>query len=463
MPGTISVDKLLLKVEQVVGEKRVTEDVEATAQLPFDVIKIFNVVGNVDHIKAEVCTDEVLLDGIIDKQLFVVDRDDYLRHIPEQVPFESMVNFPGARPNMKAQIQVPVISIKSKLIQPDLVEQVITLEIILILTETVQVEVVTDVHGSDIVVDMELFKVHSVIGEDLVSEQISPVATLPVVAKKIIRIVPTVQNVTTEVQNDVVVLSGVIHKQIFFVEEEDPASNAAEGMARHATEDIPFTQTIPIPGARSGHQVQSDVRVSLENYELINAPGNTLKQTLNIETFVKVTETVQLEIVTDVRGPGIEVAKKLLKIESVLTDVFQEETLRNLVQLPQAIKIFEILANIVDLKAEVEFDRVIVTGVLHKQVFFVDADNFIRHHREDIPLHIVISVPGARSGMNVDVVARIMGDITHRIVDTQVLTVEQKAVIEVFVKVTQTVQREVVTEAVRLTRGRHPRHQPVWW
>ncbi len=449
MSDNLRVDKQLLKVEKVIGEDTVREVVEAQIQLPFKVIKVFDVIANVIDVQAEVRQDAVLVTGVIDKQLFVVDKGDLIRHIPEQVSFQALVRVQGARPDMKVQVQVRIIRVDTELIQPDVIRQVIVLEIFVKVTVTEQIFVVIDVRNKNIIVKKELLKVDSVVGEDTIRQVISPEVTLPITAKKIFRILPTVRNVTADIQNGVVIVRGVIHKQIFLVDEGN--------LLRHAAEDVPFTKTIPIPGAKPDQQVQVDIRVKLNDFELIDPPSRRLVQTLMIEAFVKVTETLQLEVVKDVKGPGIEVEKKLLKVESVVVDVVQQETIQATVKLPvQAIKIFEILAQIVDLQAEAQFDAVIVKGVLHKQIFFVDPSNLIRHTREDIPFRFIKDAPGARPGMNVQVRASIIGDIIHRIVDNQGLKVEQKAVIEIFAKVTETVQQEVVIDVRRKIPPKHP-------
>jgi LysM repeat protein len=232
---------------------------------------------------------------------------------------------------------------------------------------------------------------------------------------------------------------GVIHKQIFLVDEGD--------LVRHASEDIPFTRTVDIPGARPSMDVQVRVSVSLEAFELIDPPSRRLRQTVVVEAFVKVTEVLQLEVVVDVKGPGIDVVKKLLKVESVVVDVRQKETLKSTVTLPQKpTKILEVVASIVNLQAEARTDQVVVKGILHKQIFFVDeAGDLLRHFREDVPFTFVKRAPGARPGMNVQVRASIVGEIKTKLDGKEL---EQIAVIDIFAKVTRTVQLEVVVDVV---------------
>jgi spore coat assembly protein SafA len=441
----LKIDRRLLKVERVIGETTVRESVEAEIVLPFKIEKIFEVIANVTDIETEIRDEGVLVTGLIDKQLFVVDRGDLVRHVPEEVAFRAFIDVKKAKPEMNELVKVRILTVDTELTGPDTVRQTIILEIFVKVTVTEQIEVVVDVKGKDIKVKKELLKVDHVVGEDTLQEAITRTVTLPITAKKIFRILPTVQDVVAEVKDGTVLVRGVVHKQIFLVDEGD--------LVRHASEDIPFTKAVDIPGAKQGNDVQVNVSVSLDEYELIDPPTPKLRQTVIIEAFVKVTETLQIEVVVDVSGKGIEAVKKLLKVESVVVDLLQRETIRETVMLPvEAIKIFEILGEVVNLEAEARKGQVSVRGTLHKQIFFVDRTNLVRHTREDIPFRLVKNAPGALPDMNVLVRARIIGDIVYRLLDEQGKKLEQTAVIEVFVKVTRTVQLEVVVDV----KGAHP-------
>ncbi len=440
MSHGLTVERKLLKVERVIGEDTVTDVVAAEIQLPFKIIKVFDVIANIVDLDEQVRANGVQIAGNIDKQLFVVDKGDMVRHIPEMIPFQVFVPVAGAQPGMNAQVNVRILSVDTDLVRPQVVNQTITLEIFVKVTKTEQIEVVVDVQGKDITVEKELLKVDAVVGEDTVRQTITPTVTLPITAKKIFRILPSVRNVTAEIKQDLVIVRGIIHKQVFLVDEGE--------LVRHASEDIPFTKSVPVNGARPGQQVQTRVRVFLEDYQIVDPPSRQLRQTLVIEAFVKVTEVKQIEVVVDVKGKFIRVFKELLKVESVVVDVLQQETVRATVALPiQAQKIFEILGEVVNLQGKAGFNQVTIQGVLHKQIFLVDLSNLVRHVREDVPFSFTKNAPGADPGMNVQVSADIVGDIMERLINERRL--EQTAVLEIFAKVTRTVQLEVVVDVRR--------------
>ncbi len=439
----LDVEKQLLKVDKVIGETEVKKIIDTTVTLPMVAKKIFDVVASVTNLQGEVRQDGVLVTGTIRKQLFIVDEGDLVRHVSEEIPFREFVPVEGARPRLNAQVRATIIDIETRLIEDgSKVQQEILLEIFVKVTEKEQIEVVTGVEGGpkDLKVEKKLLKVDSVVGEDTVSEVVKNVAQLPITAQKIFQVVGEARDVEAEVREDQVVVRGIVHKQIFLVDEKD--------LVRHVAEDVPFKVVVPIQGASPGFGVQVDVKAIVDRFELVDPPGRELRQTIVLDVFVKVTEMLQLDVVVDVEGTGIEAVKKLFKVEQVVADVVEKTVVESKVKLPmKAEKIFRILTDIINVETEIVNGRVIVRAVLHKQLFFVDKKGYLRHVREDVPFQIVAAVPDAEPGMNVQLRLRVVGEIDFDLVDDQIV-VEQTAEIEAFIKLTRTVQLEVVVDVL---------------
>ncbi len=439
MNTALDVKRQLLKVDKVIGETTERKIIDSEITLPIQATKIFDIVANLTNVKGEVKEGGVMVTGIIKKQLFVVDEGNLVKHVPEEVPFRQFVDVEGAQPNLNEQIRVNIIDIESQLVTDTKVRQEVLLEIFVKVTEVQQLKVVTDVTGGpkDLEVDKKLLKVDSVVGEDRVSETIKKTAELPITAKKIFQIVGEVRDEQTEVKEDVVIVRGVVHKQIFLVDEGD--------LVRHVTEDVPFSVTVDIPGAQPDFDVQVDVEAVVDEFQLEDPPGRNLRQTIVLDIFVKVSEVLQKEVVIDVSGTSIQVDKKLLKVEQVVADVTERETINSDVELTiGAEKIFRIISEITDEETDIENGKVIVRAVLHKQIFFVDQNGLLRHQREDVPFQIVANVPEAVKDMNVQVRLRLIGDIDFDLIDKK--KVSQTAVIEAFIKVSETEQIKVVLD-----------------
>ena len=116
--------------------------------------------------------------------------------------------------------------------------------------------------------------------------------------------------------NDKVIIQGVIHKQIFFVN--------TNNIEFHQAEDIEFSTFVDIPGAVPGMDVEVIPNFEFVHFELKNS--TTLLQKVVVEFFAKVTESVQINIVL---GPGA-----LLKLESVIGENTTQILVENVFTLP---------------------------------------------------------------------------------------------------------------------------------
>ncbi|HKM39970.1 MAG TPA: SPOCS domain-containing protein [bacterium] len=477
------VRRRLLRVQRVVGEQTKTKTVQATVRLPVQAIKVFEVQASLRATKCEIKRDGVFIQGIVHKQVFYVDQGDLVRHVGEEVPFHFFVDVEGAESRMTCQAHTKIVSVDWTLSRDGHeVVQDVAVRAFVKVTEVEQMEVVVDVRNHKIKVDKELLRVESVVGEDTVRETITNTIKLPMKALKIFDVKAEVRDVNTTLRNDSVTIKGVIHKQIFFVDEGN--------LVRHQPEDVPFSITADIPGASKDMEAFVDVRVMVDDFKLRHVPGHSLRQTMIVEAFIKVVEPLQIQVVTNVKGPHIIVDRRLLKVDHVVTEDTKRESINSEVCLPmQALKIFSIMARLEDVTSEVKRDSVIVRGTIHKQVFFVDMGNLLRHHSEDVPFRMVLDTPGSTSDMSVHVRANIIGEVEYSLKDGhkhhdhhhhdhhhdhhhehdkcppsspagagQLLT--QAVIVEAFVKVTEPKQLQVVVDVKEKAIPKPPPHHP---
>lgn len=456
-PKQIEVEKRLLRVQRVVGENVEQKTITAKVDLPVAAIKIMDVIADLENVRGEVREDGVMVTGIIHKQVFFVDQGDLVRHVPEDIPFRIFVDVEGADPHMRAQVDASIEDVSWSLEHHGMrVKQDIVVRVFAKVTETEQVEVVVDVPGVEVIT--EHLRVESVVGETTERETITPTITLPMPAVKIFDIKAEVRDVTFDIKRDTVLVRGTIHKQIFFVDKTN--------VVRHFPEDVTFSIGVDIPGATDDMDAQVDVDVFIDDWRLVGGRdhdkdkdrdrkdhdddhhhgfGQELRQTVVVEAFVKVVEPLQLDVVVDV--PGFEVETMLLKVDEVVAHVKDSETIDADVTLPMdAIKVYSIMASIRNLRYEIRDGTVVVRGVIHKQIFYVDSNNLLRHFPEDVPFSIAVDVPGAEPDMRAFVRARINGDIDWSLGRRN--TVMQSVLVAVDVKVTQEVQLEVVTDVL---------------
>jgi len=226
-----------------------------------------------------------------------------------------------------------------------------------------------------------LIRAEVVIGENTKQLLIERNVTLTLRAIKIRNIHAEIRELTADVIADKVVIQGVLHKQIFFVGEDN--------IVHHQAEDVSFSTFVDVPGAEPGMNVQLHPIIETVIYNLLSP--TLLHQKVVIEFFVKITETRQLNILTG-NGP-------LVRVDQVVGENTKQELFENFVTLANpAIKIDDIAVKIQDIETHVIEDKVIIQGVIHKQIFYVGTNNVEYHQGEDIEFSTFVDVPGHCAG-----------------------------------------------------------------
>lgn len=405
----------LIRAEVVIGENTRQLLLEKNVTLTIPAIKIRNITAQVRDITTDVIADKVVIQGVLHKQIFFVGEDNIVHHQAEDISFSTFLDIAGAEPGMNVQVEPEIETVIFNLLAPTVVHQKVVVEFFVKVTEPRQINIQT---GSG-----PLVRVDQVVGENTRQELFERFVTLTNPAIKIDDITVTIRDLTTHVIQDKVIIQGVIHKQIFFI-------NTAN-IELHQAENIEFSTFVDIPGATPGMDVEVIPKVEFIHFEL-KSP-TSLVQKVVVEFFAKVTESVQINVVL---GPGA-----LLKLETVTGESTAQILVENVFTLPiNTIKIREIIASIRDLTTEVIENKVIIQGVLHKQIFFIGEDNLEHHQAEDVPFSTFVDIQGTSPGMNVHVntmIETILFELENS------LALRQKVVIEFFVKVTQTEQLQV--------------------
>lgn len=401
LPGTGP----LLLLKEVVGENTNQLLLENEFTLATAAVKVDEIVGRIQDLEVEVIKDKVIIQGILHKQIFFVSTDNLGRHQGEEVPFSLFVDLPGAEPGMDVQVQPRIEAILFELVTPVMVRQKAVLEFFVKVTENFRQNVTVGAGP--------LFKVEELIGENTVQELSETLITLPVAALKVREIIAQVRELTTHVITDKVIVQGTIHKQIFFISNDD--------VERHQAEDIPFSLFLDIPGATPGDTVKVKPLIEAVFFKLESA--TQLRQKVIIAINAIVTRELQLNLVLSagplfkveqVVGEGTKQVLALRREEIVPPQPVQPVTvteniivipkivageqqimLRNLVKLPvKAIKVKEIHAKVDEVSSRAIEAGVVIEGIIEKVLSFVSTDNIVRSQTERVPFSILVNVPG---------------------------------------------------------------------
>ncbi len=275
-----------------------------------------------------------------------------------------------------------------------------------------------------------LIKADVVVGEDVAEATVDQTVFLECPATKVADIQARISEIECEVVDDGVVIRGTIHKQIFYV---GPGNKVF-----HQAEDVLFSAMASIPGAEPGQHCQVHPTIQDVEFRLVGTlPTTELRQRVMITFFVKVTRAEQLEVILGTTGP-------LYKLQRVVAEETTGSVVESAVELPfPAEKVRAIRAVVSEFTATTAEDQVIIDGILHKQIFFISAfDHQEYHQAEDVPFTVTVPIEGVQPGENVDV------DITVSRVNFRLDgdDINQRVVLSIFVKVTETVQTMLCTD-----------------
>lgn len=361
----------LLKLECLVCESQGEACIESRFVLPRRAKKIVEIQARLVDVTGEVVDGQVLVSGVLHKQVFFVGEDCLVHHVPEDVPFSVFVDCPGAQAGQEAFVEAQIARLSHELQWCQEVVQKAILQFIVRVTEECQVNVLLDPTGP-------LVKAECVVNEATKAVTIENIVELCRRAKKIREIQVFLEEVSAEASNDQVLFTGTIVKNVFFITEED--------VEFFQEERVPFTGIVEVPGAEPGDNVAMTAQILRVDKFLSNS--RELRQRISLSLFVKVTRTCQLNVAQDQNGP-------LVNASQVIATNSKQVLVENVADLNHpARKIHEIQARVEDLMVEVIPNKVVIQGTLHKQVFFVADDDIIRHQGEDVQFTTFIDLPG---------------------------------------------------------------------
>ncbi|AZR74518.1 hypothetical protein BBF96_14665 [Anoxybacter fermentans] len=389
--------------------------------LPVPAEKIKDVRAEIRNVEIDVIRDKVIIQGIVHKQIFFVDFDGIVRHFSEDVIFSTFIDIPGALPEMETQVEIVIEHIKTEL-SPDgtQITQKIILQIFAKVVDEVQFNVALNPAGP-------LVKAEEVIGENIKQELIINKTSFPEVAIKVDDIIAEVRVTGTEVIHDKVIVQGIIHKQVFFVD--------VDNVERHLSEDIPFSTFLDIPGAVFGDNVQVNAQIELIKWDLEQIQGGSiLNQEIVFEIFAKVHRIVQANVEV---GSGPLIKLPFIIGENTKQDLIISDLPLNF----PAIKVKEVNVSFGNLRTVAIKDKVVLQGILHKQIFYVDENNIERYQAEDVPFRNFVNIPGAKPGNDIDF-NPVIEDVIFKLQEGNIL--HQKVIVQYFVKVTEVQQVNVV-------------------
>ena len=473
------------KVQHVVGENTNQVALRSVVIFPVEVRKIMDVTAEVRDLQATPLDDKVIVEGLFHKQVAWVANvsaevgdiaylEDAVYDLPVDERFTTFVDLPGVTPDSVIDVDARVefvdhTDIPDAATNGDEWQQTVILEVHVRATETMEVEVITDIvvpPGSGIKVVKDTITVEDVIGEAEKQVNIMANINLPagVEAAKVKSADAEIRNITTEVLPNKVIVQGTLHKQVFYVD-------ATTRQMFEFSIDEDFTTFVHLEGVDPRTDVTVNAVLEYVKFDLVTP--TTATQSAIIKLVVRAVRTRKITVVTDVIGPGIDVVKEILKAEHVVADGKQQVAIENTnITFPRpARKVAKTDARVDINRSESKIlpNKIVVSGSLHKQIFYVDVcTNGVFETSFDEPFTTFVDVKGAKPNMNVTYRKRVEHvDVTSQgplptvedscppaIYVPENFRWKQTAIVEIKVKVTETRELNVVTDIIIDGKGK---------
>lgn len=425
---TVAADPLV-KAEVVVDEavRQVLE--ERTTTLPLPAIKVREITTRVVDVRCHLLVDKVIVQAVVEKQIFFVGEDDLVHHVSERIPVSTFLDVPGTQPDMICQTRVTVERVLHELVTPTTVHQKVLLRVFAKVTRLEHLNLIVEPGG----LRTKVVRVIADVLGQLVQE-IPVTLTVPAIKVAEVRVSVPAESLSIEPIQDKVIIQGIIHKQIFFVDENN--------VERHQVVDAPFSLFVEAPGTLPGDVVTVRPRILFESAELLIPEGATSSTELLEKVVIEFAVDVGRLDILDLR---LDPAGTLIKADVVLGQGEVQLLIERDVTLAlPALKISDVLLRVENVRAVSLPGKVLVQGVVHKQLFFVGLDDGLEHHQAElIPFTGVVDILGSEPDLLVQVTPTIEHTQNELVSPTQV---HQKIILRLAVAVSELRQVRLATQ-----------------
>ncbi|MDX9872701.1 MAG: DUF3794 domain-containing protein [Clostridia bacterium] len=476
----INVTTRRIRVENVIGEAMKQVNIAREITLPDGIKakKLESIDTEIRDIEYTVIDNKIIVEFVFHKQVYYVEchtGDVQEFTLPDERVTE-FIHLDGAMPDMDADVDVKLEYCDFEAIEmhhkhrgdgdddadydathhdkpgkPDKphdkhchskFQQTCILKIKAKVFEVVDIDVVTNVEGAGLTPTFQTVEIDTVVGMGRQQFTLSDeYIQLPEDerVKKIKNIDAEIQDIEKRILPGKVIIKGKLHKQIYYVVEP-------RGEVKEISADIPFTVFVPVEGAGDGGKVSVKTRIEYIDFELVKRGGlQYVKETVVIEVWAKVIDHITLSIVTAVEGAEVET--RTLMIENIIGEACRQVNIKADIILPdEARKVAKVDAEIEDLESEVIRNKIIIKGVLHKQIYYVSAkDDQLREFTVNEPFTEFVHLDGAQEGDSVDLEERIEYVNVEARKDKPTKHWHQTAVLEICAFVTESQELTVVT------------------
>jgi len=369
--------------------------------LPVLAKAVKKITGTISFNYYNILTDKIVVTGVLNWLLFYIGEDDLTHITSGEIPFSTIIPVTGASAGMTARLSGEIENISAVILQEgSKVSIKAVIKITAVIEDKSQVTLTAD-GTTDVVAEI-------IVNENSAQTMISDEFFLRRNATKIVMADSKVVLENIETGEDVVLVQGAICLGISYVGEDD--------ITYFEKFNIPVCGFIEMPGALP--RMNACVSQTLETANVVLISSNRFSFKAVVRWNAILTDTIVTQITPAPSGDEYRILVLIgseVDIQHIATSQIALER--------GAVKIREVRSNVREVKAEAINDKVIISGILEREIYYVGTDDINYSQVASSPFLTFVDYPGALPGHEVIINAEIENE-SFEIMDDSLLSVQ---------------------------------------
>ncbi|MGE4283398.1 MAG: SPOCS domain-containing protein [Clostridia bacterium] len=250
----------------------------------------------------------------------------------------------------------------------------------------------------------EFININHVVAEDFTQTLVEGDIIVPDIKPDILKILQvdgTAVITNREIQQDRVVITGVVNFKILYV------PDGAEEVIKSITANTNFTHQIDVKSARQDMKAQIESDIEHIEFTTVNSRKVNVKAVVSIDC--KVFNTIKLDMVTDITGEeDVQILRKNVKAYNVVAESNEQLIVKEDMEIPAgkpSIKdLLKVDTKITGKDTKLINGKIVVKGELTVCTLYIgDMDNnSIQFMEHEVPFTEVFDLNDAKEGMHCD-------------------------------------------------------------
>lgn len=470
-----------IRVKQLVGENTEQTIIRDSFTLPSgmpDIEEILSTDTTIKLRKVEVIPNKVIVEATLRLEVMysAFKKDQSVHSFTEEFDFTDFIEVEGARPGMDVEIDFEVEDINIRLARDCDYDLAAVIKITARVTEDREVNALTEC-PQGYHCETERMNLEQVVGSNtkqiLIDEEFELPDERDLIISDVIRCMCDVEITKTRIIKNKILFDGEVTMECLYKADRKkdhgkpghdhghkPGHDHGHKHGHGFEEDkkyykdrvhsfertFKFSNFIEVTGAEQGMEVYLDAMVESCRMDLADVSGCKFSPLIVLKVRARVVEDREVDVITAIEGADVETAR--LDMESLVAEECKQVIVRDSKEppygKPDIDKVREISGGDVTIKdIDIIQDKVLIKGTIEFEVLYtaMKADKSLHMLHRKVTFKTFIDVPGARPGNKADVDVEVEWANAKLDEDCKVLI---EAVLKVCVKITETVEQDIV-------------------